>query len=114
MYAPQCCAVCTASDTCCRRTTPQWLVIHSYAHRTTGGCMTDPYENCSGRGRHGRDWGTLDDKGNWTPIEATPVLPILGRVIWAIGWGAVLLVACVLLVAAAPFAFLLWCAKEAG
>src|SRR5687768_39469 len=58
------------------------------------------YENCAGRHRHGRDWGTLDDKGNWTPIEATPVLPILGRVAWAIGWGAVLIVGCVLLVAA--------------
>jgi len=72
------------------------------------------YENCAGRGRHGRDWGTLDSEGNWTPIEATPVLPILGRCLWAIGWGVVFVLACVLFVAAAPFAFLLWCAKEAG
>ena len=28
--------------------------------------------NLAQRGRHGRDWGTIDDDGKWTPFDAPP------------------------------------------
>jgi hypothetical protein len=49
-------------------------------------------------GRHGRQWGTLDDEGNFVPYELVPLtkLPINWGVICF--WGALLLVATVALV----------------